>query len=131
VNGANSDRPDVGANARSAGEPIVAFTPSGFLHDEREAARLELVGIACEIAVLTALVAGDVEAVMKQPGAMEIKLSCLQHGRAAMKVLSPESSLDEAVNTVGMFRTRLRDVRYLRDRLRNMLHHYIRPATHG
>jgi hypothetical protein len=58
-----SERPDVRANAGGAREPMVAITPSGFLHDEREAARLELVGTACEIAVLTDLIAKDVEAV--------------------------------------------------------------------
>jgi hypothetical protein len=48
-----------------------------------------------------------------------------------MKVLSPEPSLDEAVDTVGMFKTRLRNVRYLRDRLKNLLRHSTKPAALG
>jgi hypothetical protein len=128
VSGGSNDFPDGHANTKLVIEPVVAFTPSGFVHDEREAARVELVGIACELEVLTALIAKDVEAVIRQPGAMEIKHSCLQHRRAAMKVLSPEASLDETVDTVGIFKTRLRDVRYLRDRLKNMVRQSVKSA---
>jgi hypothetical protein len=98
-----------------------AFTPSGFVQDEREASRVELVAIASELAVVTHLIDQELISFSAETGAMEIHLSCLEHRRAALALLSRSATFDDPPVTKEAFRTRLRDARYLRDRLKNML----------
>jgi len=95
-------------------------------HDPREATRLELVALACEVAVLTALMDEALERVIRHPGAQAVKDGCRVHRSAAMRLLSPETRFedfsDESLWTaLEGFQARLRGVQHLLGRLGRML----------
>jgi hypothetical protein len=99
--------------------------------DPRESTRLELVSLACEVAVLTTHMDQDFGSLGRHPDAEEIKHSCWQHRVAAMGLLSRETSFDELSHdnlrkSVDVFRTRLQDVKHLQDRLEEL--QYARAA---
>lgn len=86
--------------------------------EARERTRLDLVSLASEIAVLTALLDQNLNSVDSHPEAEEIKHSCWQHRIAAMGLLSRETSFDELSveslrKSVDVFRIRLEDVKDL------------------
>ena len=101
------------------------------VHDPREATRLELVALACEVAVLTALMDQALERVLRRPGAQAIKDGCRVHRTAAMQLLSPETRFEEFSDeslwtALEAFQARLRSVQHLLGRLGRML-----PANRG
>ena len=96
--------------------------------EARERTRLDLVSLASEIAVLTALLDQNLNSVDSHPVAEEIKHSCWQHRIAAMGLLSRETSFDELSveslrKSVDVFRIRLEDVKDLQRSLEEL-----RPA---
>ena len=67
--------------------------------DSRGLTRLDLVSLASEVAVLTALLDQNLNSGCSHPEAEEIKHSCWQHRIAAMGLLSRETSFDELSTT--------------------------------
>lgn len=101
------------------------------VYDPREATRLELVALACEVAVLTGLMDEALERVIRRPGAQAIKDGCRVHRSAAMQLLSPETRFEEFSDeslwsALESFQARLRGVQHLLGRLGRML-----PSTRG
>ena len=99
--------------------------------DPREATRLELVALACEVAVLTALMGEPLERVIRHPGAQAIKDGCRVHRSAAMQLLSAETRFEEFSDeslwtALESFQARLRGVQHLLGRLDRML-----PSSRG
>jgi hypothetical protein len=102
--------------------------------DALERTRLDLVSLASEIAVLTALLHQNLNSVDSHPEAEEIKHSCWQHRIAAMGLLSRETSFDELSveslrKSVDVFRIRLEDVKDLQRSLEE-LHTLASPKSH-
>ena len=98
--------------------------------DRRELTRLRIVALACEVAVLTALMDEDLTPISRHPDAQNLKHGCWEHRRIALELLFlPETSLeqlsDESMQkAVESFQTRLNDVLGLRmqmERLRSPL----------
>jgi len=92
--------------------------------DEREATRVELVALACEVVVLTSLMEKDLAQVAWRSGTAEIAFSFSEHRNAALELLSPGFGGDIDIQALlplvlGM-RTRLRDLHHLRGRLDRM-----------
>lgn len=96
--------------------------------DRRELTRLRIVALACEVAVLTALMDEDLTPISRHPDAQDLKYSCWEHRRMALELLFwPETRLDQLsdeslLQAVDSFQARLKDVLGLRmqtDRLRS------------
>ena len=99
--------------------------------DPRESTRLELVSLACEVAVLTTHMDQNLSSLGRHPDAEEIKHSCWQHRIAAVGLLSRETSFDALSHdslrkSVDVFRTRLQDVKHLQESLEEL--HYSRAG---
>ena len=97
--------------------------------DRRELTRLKIVALACEVAVLTALLDEDLTPISRHPAAQDLKHSCWEHRRMALELLFlPETRLDQLpddslAKAVDAFQTRLKDVLGLRmqtNRLRSV-----------
>ena len=109
--------------------------------DRRELTRLKIVALACEVAVLTALLDQDLTPISRHPAAQDLKHSCWEHRRMALELLfMPETGLDQLsdqsmVNAVDSFQMRLKDVLGLRMETERLLGIDSReqipfPATH-
>jgi hypothetical protein len=95
--------------------------------DPYETTRLHLVALACEIVVLTALIDQELACVSGEPGAAEIRQGSWQHCRAADLLLSGDASpekpsLEDLRAAIDEFRTRVADVRHLREWVAEMRH---------
>jgi len=97
--------------------------------DRRELMRLKIVALACEVAVLTALMDEDLTPISRHPAAQDLKHSCWEHRRMALELLFlPETRLgqlsdDSLLKAVDAFQRRLKEVLGLRmdmDRLRSV-----------
>jgi hypothetical protein len=93
---------------------------------EREAARIALVALACEVVVLTSLMDQGLESVAAHLGADEIRLSGWIHRNAALDLLSQDMGWNviqqgTVLALAASMRTHLRDIHYLRGRLDQML----------
>jgi hypothetical protein len=93
---------------------------------EREATRIELVALACEVVVLTSLMDEDLKLISGHAGGDEIRLSCWDHRSASLDILSAGGIGEHAdekarLATFRAMRTRLQDVQYLRGRLGEMV----------
>lgn len=102
--------------------------------DPRERTRLELVSLACEVAVLTAHMEQNLTAKGGHLVGEEIKHSCWQHRIAATGLLSRETSFDELSHdslrkSVDVFRTRLEDVKHLQECLEEL--HFVPSTVHS
>lgn len=95
------------------------------MRQAEETARLHLVALACEVAVVAALIDQELVLVAGQAEAEEIGGICSTHRSAADRVLSAETpseapSLQDLRSALEKFRTRVADVRDLRERLAGM-----------
>jgi len=86
---------------------------------ERELTRLELVGTACEVAVVTAHLDDDLAPVSADRQARELRDRCWEHRRMALELLSPDTCFDDfteegLLHALEGFQARLRDVMRLR-----------------
>lgn len=102
------------------------FPWQGLGRNAPERTRLRIVGLASEIAVLTALMHDDLAAFSLHPLAREFKRAGWEHRRVALDLLSPETRFEaftrEDLETVAdSFAHRLQDVRYLRGRVSTFL----------
>jgi hypothetical protein len=93
---------------------------------KREAARIALVALACEVVVLTSLMDQGLESVAAHLGADEIRLSGWIHRNAALDLLSQDMGWNviqqgTVLALAASMRTHLRDIHYLRGRLDQML----------
>lgn len=61
--------------------------------EEREAARLQLVALASEVAVLTAVLDEILTPVSQQPRVRELLEACWEHRRIALEILSTDTPL--------------------------------------
>ena len=98
----------------------------GLGRDAPERMRLRIVGLACEVAVLTSLMHDDLAAYSSHPLAREFNRAGWEHRRVALDLLSPgthfEAFTREDLATVAdSFAHRLQDVRYLRGRVSTFL----------
>jgi hypothetical protein len=94
--------------------------------DAPERTRLRIVGLACEVAVLTALMNNDLAPFSRHPLAKEFKLAGGEHRRVALDLLSTDTRFDaftrEDLETVAeSFAQRVQDVRFLRGRVSSFL----------
>jgi hypothetical protein len=85
------------------------------------------VALACEIVVLAALIDQELACVSGEPGAEEIRQGSWQHCRAADVLLTVDSfpeehSLEDLRGAIDEFRTRVADVRHLREWVAEMRH---------
>jgi hypothetical protein len=88
--------------------------------DAYETARLHLVALACETVVLAALIERELAGLSGEPGAEEIRRGSWQHCGAADLLLSAdasreETSLEDLCGAIDEFRTRVADMRDLRE----------------
>lgn len=102
------------------------FPWRGLGRDARERARLRLVELACEIAVLTALMHEDLARFSRHPLAREFERAGWEHRRVALDLLSPEMSFESFTReqlsaSADSFAHRLQDVRYLLGRVSTFL----------
>lgn len=96
-------------------------TPRG-----RELTRLELVGAACEVAVVTAHLDDDLAPVSGDDRARELRNRCWEHRRVALELLAPETRFEEyseerLLGALDAFHERLRDVMRLRRHVQRLL----------
>jgi hypothetical protein len=98
----------------------------GHRRDEREAQRLELVGLACEIAVVAGHIDDDLAPVQADAAAQDLRASCGEHRRVALELLAPET-LFEALSSQALlealdaFRARQREIVRLRSQVDRLL----------
>jgi hypothetical protein len=102
------------------------FLWQGLGRDAPERARLRIVGLACEVAVLTALMNDDLAPFGGHPLAREFKQAGGEHRRVALDLLSIDTRFEaftrEDLETVAeSFTQRLQDVRYIRGRVSTFL----------
>lgn len=94
--------------------------------DERERSRLDLVGLACEVAVLAALMDEDLAPVNQDRRARALQDSCREHRSAALDLLAPEARHEDLTDdglrfAIRSFHDRLREVMRLRTRVDRLL----------
>ena len=98
----------------------------GLGRDAPECTRLRIVGLASEVAVLTALMHDDLAPFSRHPLAREFKRAGGEHRRVALDLLSTDTRFEaftrQDLDTVAeSFTQRLQDVRYLRGRVSTFL----------
>ena len=94
--------------------------------EDREATRVELVALACEVVVLTSLMDDELKRVSGYLGADEIWLSCWEHRCSALQLLAADVGradleAQDLPPLIAAMRTRVQDVQYLRGRLQQMV----------
>jgi hypothetical protein len=98
----------------------------GHRRDEREAQRLELVGLACEIAVVAGHIDEDLAPVQGDAAAQDLRASCSEHRRVAQELLAPETlfealSPESLLQALDAFRARQREIVRLRSQVDRLL----------
>lgn len=94
---------------------------------QRERSRLELVGLACEVAVVSGHMDEELAPVSENMRARELRDSCQAHHRVALELLAPETCFEDLsdaglLHAIDAFRDRLREVMRLRSRVDGLLH---------
>lgn len=106
------------------GKPLLPWSRS--CPDDRETIRLALVAVACEVAVLTALMDGDLLPVRTDPRAGDLQHRCCEQRRVALELLSHDTRFEDfspegLLDTLDAFQGRLEEVLSLRLHVEQLL----------